>query len=54
MNDLTRMYIHTGYRDWYIDRLDCHGTMAGGSTAEHVLKFQGANGIDITRWAIRD
>ena len=47
MDNFTRMYVHTGYRDRYIDRLDCHGTMAGGSAAEHILKFQSANGIDI-------
>ena len=47
MDDLSRMYIHTGHRDRYIDRLDRHGTMASGSATEHVLKFQGTNGIDI-------
>jgi hypothetical protein len=47
MDELPRMYIHTGDCDWDIHRLDRHGTMTGGSATEHVLKFQGANGIDI-------
>src|SRR5215831_18287203 len=54
MDDLSRMYIHAGYCDRDVDRLDRHGTMASRSATEHVLKFEGANGIDIARWTISD